>query len=90
MPVNTLGKHASFISRSISLAVQLKAAYDQFAALREEWDSLAYSTGITDSDFTNANAYLNAAGIQAFYVSQGNLVTYWQAGNGTNICAMIP
>lgn len=90
MPVNTSGKHASFISRSITAAVQLKAAYDQITALREEWDSLAYSTGITDSDFSNANNYLNAAAMQSFYVSQANLATFWTAGNGTNICTLIP
>jgi hypothetical protein len=90
MAVNLSGKHASFINRSITAAVQLKAAYDQMLELREEWDSLAYSTGITDADFVSNNVFLNAAMLQAFYVSQGNLVTFWTSGNGTNICNMIP
>lgn len=90
MAVDTSGKHAAFISRSIALATQFKAAYDAWVAMREEWDSLNYITGITDADFATVGVYMDAKTLQAFYVSQGNLVTYWTAGNGTNICAVAP
>jgi len=90
MAVNASGKHASFINRSVSAAIQMKQVYDQLVALRAEWDSLAYVSGITDADFTSTNVYLNAASLQAFYTSQGSLATFWAAGNGTNICTLIP
>ena len=90
MAVDVSGKHAMFINRSVAMAVQFKAAYDAWVALREEWDSLGYVTKITDEDFATVGVYMDAAALQAFYVSQGNLVAYWAAGNGSNICAVVP
>jgi hypothetical protein len=90
MAVNVQPKHANFISRSVGAAEKFKAAYDVMVSLREEWDSLDYSTAIVDEDFTGSLAYLTAADVQAFYTSQGNLVAFWGAGNGTNISKLIP
>jgi acetyl-CoA carboxylase beta subunit len=83
-------KHLNFITRSVAAAQNFKAAYDAMVALRAEWDSLAYTTAIVNSDFTGGSVYMVAADLQAFYTAQGNLVTYWAAGNGTNISALIP
>ena len=83
-------KHTNFIQRSVLIAQQFKDAYDAWVALRAEWDALDYTDAITDADCTGALAHLTAAQVQAFYTSQGNLVTYWTTGNATNICALIP
>lgn len=90
MAIDPSGKHATFINHSVSVAVQMKAAQDAWMALRTEWDALDYSHQITDTDFTGTAPYMNAATLQAFYVSQGNFVVFWNAGNGMNICAVMP
>lgn len=90
MATNETGKHVSFINRSVAVATQFKMAYDQWAAIRAEWDALDYVHQITDADFTTVNTYLDAAELQAFYTSQANLAAFWTAGNGTNICNMLP
>jgi hypothetical protein len=87
---NLQPKHANFITRSVALSQQINAAYVAWVGLREEWDSQGYSTGIVDQDFTGPNSYLVAADLALFYTSQGNMVTYWGAGNGTNITKLIP
>ena len=90
MAVDMSGKHESFINRSVSIAVQFKAAYDAWTALREEWDELDYTNAITDADFAEYNKHMNAVTLKAFYTSQGNLTTYWNEGNSTNISAVLP
>lgn len=95
MAVDVTKKHANFIGRSVQAAQDFVASYNKMVALRTEWDSLAYSTGIVDSDFTVVSGglsypYLAAADLQAFYTSQGNLVTFWTSGNGTNIEKLVP
>lgn len=90
MAVNPQPKHANFISRSTTAAQHLVDTYNEMVGLREEWDSLGYSTAITDADFTGGLAYLDAAMLAAFFTSQANLVSFWTAGNGTNICALVP
>lgn len=90
MAANLQPKHASFISRSVTVAQQINAAYVAWVGLREEWDSQGYVTGIVDSDFTLGNAYLTASDLQSFYTSEGNMVTYWASGNGTNVTKLIP
>lgn len=99
MAVDVTVKHANFIGRSVQAAQQFIQAYNLLVALRAEWDSLSYSTAIVDGDFSVkgnqgvANGfsypYLAAADLQAFYTSEGNLVTYWTSGNGTNISKLI-
>lgn len=99
MAVDVSVKHANFIGRSVQAAQQFIQAYNLMVSLRAEWDSLAYSTGIVDSDFSvkgnqgSANGfsypYLAAADLAAFYTSEGNLVTFWTSGNGTNISRLV-
>lgn len=93
MAVDLQPKHSNFISRSVTAAQQFKTVYDSMVALRSEWDALGYASGgtaIVDGDFVGNNIHLNAADLGAFYTSQGNLATYWGAGNSTNVCKMIP
>jgi hypothetical protein len=96
MSVNVSQKHANFIERSVRAAQQLAQIYTQIVGLRSEWDSLGYSSAIVDSDFSvpsgtgQAYPYLAASDLASFYTSEGNLVTYWTSGNGTNIDKLIP
>ena len=90
MAVNLQPKHANFITRSVTAAQKFVDSYNAMVSLRAEWDALGYSTGIIDADFTGNNAYIASADLQAFYTSQGNLVTFWGSGNGTNISKLIP
>lgn len=88
------GKHNNFATRVVVAAVNLKAAYDAMGSLHTEWVSEGYSVGnptaIADGDLVNTNAYLEAADLNAFFVAQQNLVTWWGQGNGTNITSLIP
>lgn len=95
MAVNVTFKHVNFIGRSVQAAQDFIAAYNKMVALRAEWDSLGYVSGIVDSDFSVVSGglsypYLAAADLQAFYTSQANLVTFWNSGNGTNIEKLVP
>jgi hypothetical protein len=87
---NVQPKHASFVSRTITAAQQFKAAYDALAGLAAEYNALGYSSALTNSDMTGNLVYLSAADVVSFYTAQGNLVTYWNSGNGTDITALIP
>lgn len=87
---NLTAKHANFISRAVALSQQINAIYTSWNGLREEWDSQDYITEIVDADFTGPNSHIVAADLQAFFVSQANMVTYWGSGNGTNITQLLP
>ncbi len=97
MAISNATKHANFIARSVSAAQAFIQAYNQLVGLRAEWDSLNYVSAIVDADFSVASGssgtgypYLNAAALQSFYVSEGNLATFWSSGNGTNISNLVP
>lgn len=90
MAADLSDKKANFISRTVTAFVALAEARDALVALRGEWDASTYSTAIVDGDCTGANKHLTATILAAAFVSQGNLETYWTAGNNTNIEAMRP
>lgn len=85
MSVNLGPVKMAFVSRAAAAFVALCKARDQLVALRAEWDALGYSTAIVDADFVAPNDNLNAATLAAGFTSQGNLETFWAAGNNTNL-----
>ena len=88
------GKHNNFASRVVDAAVEFKSTFDAMASLYLEWVAEGYSEGnataIVDGDLTSTNAYLEAANLNAFFVSQQSLATWWGQGHGTNISALLP
>jgi len=103
MAIDATKKHANFIQRSVKAAQQFKASYDRMVGLRAEWDSMDYGHVITDGDFSvvadpdseppfqgRSFPYIGLTELTAFYTSEGNLVTFWTSGNGTNISRILP
>lgn len=56
-------------------------------ALRWEWDK-EYNSELADDDFIGENLGLTRADIVALMVTQGNLETFMDAGNGANLLAV--
>ncbi len=76
----------------MAAAIALKDARDQLLVLDSEWNSTGWGSIIVDADFqvSGATSYMTAANLTALFTSQGNLETFWAAGNGTNVNAIIP
>lgn len=81
MAVDLTNKKSNLISKAIDRFVALADARDNLVSLRAEYDALVFA----DEDFIGTNAHLDAASFAAGFTSQGNLETFWGAGNNTNI-----
>ena len=86
---NIATKKSNFISRAAAAAQLLKTARETLLALESEYVNIGYNAGgayqLADADFIDSNAYMDTAMIVALMTTQGNLETFWGAGNGTNI-----
>jgi hypothetical protein len=76
-------KKSNLISKAVQRFVALADARDALVLLRSEYDALGYT--FVAGDFVGANAHLDPASFTAGFTSQGNLETFWAAGNNTNI-----
>jgi hypothetical protein len=83
MAADLTAKKSNLISKAIARFVALADARDALVALRAEYDALGYT--FVDGDFVGANVHLDATKFVAGFTSQGNLETFWAAGNNTNL-----
>lgn len=90
MAQDLTAKYANFISNCVAAAAALKAARDTLLVLDSEWNNSGLGSAITNANFTGSNSHMTLATLTSLFTTQGNLETFWAAGNGTNVDACIP
>lgn len=79
----------NFMSRCTWEAEQLLTSYNKLVDLRDEWSKLGLSAQAIDDVLAETpasdNKHLTGAIVVGFMTSVDNLVTYMNAGNGTNL-----
>lgn len=79
----------NFMSRCTWEADQLLTSYNKLVDIRDEWTKLGYSAQALDDVLAltpdSDNNHLTGAMIVSLMTSIDNLVTYMNAGNGTNL-----
>jgi hypothetical protein len=83
-------KKSNFLSRTVSAASALKSARDALVALEGEWNDYGYAASLQDADCVGSNAHLSLAIVTGLFTTQGNLESFWAAGNGTNTDQLTP
>jgi len=93
----TSGTRSDFITKARGFSRMILEARDGLEALKWEWDkgmsaalvdasgSDPTATGYEHGDFAGANAGLMKADVTNIFVTQANLETWMDAGNGTNL-----
>jgi len=80
----------NYVTRLRDQAAGLLNDYNDLVAAADEWTKLGYSAQIIQGELDGLNLDVTGTEIAAVITSIANLVTYMNAGNGTNLYKVKP